>query len=110
MIIIVIIVVGITLGLQNVSQPSALEVKVNELSGKGYNTQYSTMTFNEFKAERIGEGGAFEETYSWSIFLQQVQTTKQNLGFVTVWVCEEQDTLWIHATEQTYYYYGVSSG
>ena len=72
-------------------QPPPIEGKISELKDKGYNVEDCPMTFDELKAERIGEGGVFEQTTSWSIFLQQIQTVKANLGFVTVWVCKDDN-------------------
>jgi len=92
---------------QPVSEQSSLDLRINELKSDGYNVANSPMTFSELKAERTAEGGVFSQTTNWSIFKQQIETTKENVGFVTVYACRSDNILWIHATETTYYYFKI---
>ena len=81
-----------------------LQDRINELRDKGYSVQTCDKSFSQIRVER---GGTWSETADWNTFLQQIQTVKANLGFVTVYVCEQDGVLWIHATETTYYYHRV---
>ena len=90
------------------NRPDPMQQKIDELKSLGYNIQECQESWQEIKAERQQEGGVWEQTSDWNIFLQQIETVKQNFGVVTVWVCRDANVLWIHATETTYYYYVVS--
>ena len=89
------------------SEPSALEEKIGELRSNEYSVDNFFMSFAEFKAEKIAEGDVFHQIADWSTFLQEIQNVKDDLGFVTVWACETEHVFWVHATEQTYYYYSL---
>ena len=103
-VIIVAVVAVFVFGLQG--SPNVLEEKINELKAEGYDVQEYSGTFSEAKAERPDV--TFEETTDWNIFKQQVAATKQDLGFVTVWVHKDEGILWVARYEDKYYYYQVS--
>jgi len=105
---IIIIAIVIIIIYATPNKPSPLQQKIDELESLGYNVQECSMSWQEIKTEREQEGGTWEQTLDWNIFLQQIQTIKENLGSVTVWVCRDANILWIHATETTYYYYVAS--
>jgi len=90
------------------NKPNPLQEKIDELKSLGYNIQECSESWQEIRTRREQEGVVWEQTLDWNIFLQQVEAVKENLGFVTVWVCRDANILWIHATETTYYYYVAS--
>ena len=94
-------------GLLSGSEPSALEEKIGELRSKEYSVEYFFMSFAEFKAEKITEGEVFQQIADWSTFLQEIQSIKDDHGFVTVWACDVEKIFWVHATGQPYYYYSL---
>lgn len=108
----IIIIIGffglILIGAFTGSQTPDTIDKISELKNEGYNVVNSDVTFNALKEERIADGGSFSKTTSWLTFKQQIETTKENIGFVSVINCESDDILWIHATETQYYYYELS--
>jgi hypothetical protein len=83
-------------------RPSLFDQRVAELVDLGYNVQGYPATFVEVQAERVGV--VFEES-NWQMFKQQVAATKENLGYVTVWLHREEGVLWVAASEATYYYH-----
>ena len=105
---IIIIAVVILIIYATPNRPDPMQQKIDELKSLGYNVQECQESWQEIKNERELEGGVWEQTSDWNIFLQQIETVKQNFGVVTVWACRDANVLWIHATETTYYYYVVS--
>ena len=105
---IIIIAVVILIIYATPNRPDPMQQKIDELKSLGYNVQECQESWQEIKTSRQQEGGVWEQTSDWNIFLQQIETVKQNFGVVTVWVCRDTNVLWIHATETTYYYYVVS--
>jgi len=103
-IVVIAIIAAAVLNFQGSS--NVLEEKINELKAEGYDVQEYPGTFSEAKASRPDV--TFEETDDWNIFKQQVAATKQDLGFVTVWIHKDEGILWVARYEDKYYYYQVS--
>lgn len=87
-------------------QQSQLDLKIDELKNEGYNVQFYPGTFAEAKAERPSV--IFLETTDWQTFKLQIAATKEDIGFTTVWVHEDEGILWVARSENTYYYYQVT--
>ena len=88
-------------------QPSILQEKISELESEGYYVDYFYMSFLEFKTEKTMEGGIFNHVPEWLVFLQEANNTRQELGFVKIWISETENVFWFQANEQTYYYHNI---
>lgn len=95
-------IVYLFIGVLSSPTQATISQRLQELEEEGISTQAYPGSFAEAKADR--PDATFHQS-SWNTFKQQVEATKADLGFVTVWYHSSEDLMWVARYDLDYYYY-----
>ena len=95
--------IGLVIISSATSKPN-LQKRIDTITDLGFPVNLNTPSFEDLQTDRI-----FEQVNDWDDFIDQVETIKDELGFVTVNICENDKILWVHSTNDICYYFLVET-